>query len=651
MVTFRYPQSKSHGSTTDSAESFFVHAFVQKGKFMRKSTALCRSGVFLGVLLLLFQSTALADPPGRVGRLSYLSGTVSFFGDPDQGWQPARINYPVTSENSLWTDSSGRAETRVATTAVRIDGNSVLDFQRLDEDSTLLFLQRGRLSLTLRDFEKSDIYRISTPDGEVSLLARGRYRIDSERGESRITVFEGRAQLDTQGASLRLERGKTAVLRVTGNSPGIFFETVARGDFDDWVLTRDERWDSRQARYVSPYMTGYEDLDEHGEWGEVAEYGTVWFPARVASDWAPYRYGHWAWVRPWGWTWVDDAAWGFAPFHYGRWVHVHNRWGWWPGTYIGRPIYAPALVAWIGQPGWSVSYTVGSGPGIGWCPLAPYEPFLPAYTTNIVYIRNINHIHNHRPVELKPPSRYVNQKPGATVVSPVTFTASAPVATNRARVSGEAVALQPATQSASFLPPRGAGVSGSGVSAGIPKPPATVPGRMHSLSVPGAAGAEPAGSAFPKPFTPPPAITQGRGGEPVMPRPGAAPQPALLPGLAPQVPGGTTHLRPHDVTTFSRATGEPAQPAPPPKPLFIPVPQAPQSPGFGAAPPRHEGAPVQPRQTAPEIAIPHPKPGRIEGAPIAVDKPRPLAGESSARERSGEAAGKSKEGRMVAPVQ
>ena len=44
-----------------------------------------------------------------------------------------------------------------------------------------------------------------------------------------------------------------------------------------------------------------------GRWGADPTYGNVWFPTRVAADWAPYRDGHWAWVDPWGWTWVDDA--------------------------------------------------------------------------------------------------------------------------------------------------------------------------------------------------------------------------------------------------------------------------------------------------------------------------------------------------------
>ncbi len=70
--------------------------------------------------------------------------------------------------------------------------------------------------------------------------------------------------------------------------------------------------------------------------------------AEVPAGWAPYRNGHWAWIDPWGWTWVDDAPWGFAPFHYGRWTVVDDRWGWVPGPVRQRAVYAPALVAFIG---------------------------------------------------------------------------------------------------------------------------------------------------------------------------------------------------------------------------------------------------------------------------------------------------------------
>ena len=96
-------------------------------------------------------------------------------------------------------------------------------------------------------------------------------------------------------------------------------------------------------------MTGAEDLDRYGHWESHPEYGPIWTPPPWCPGWAPYRYGHWAWIGPWGWTWVDDAPWGFAPFHYGRWVMVGGRWCWAPGRYVARPVYAPALVAWIGE--------------------------------------------------------------------------------------------------------------------------------------------------------------------------------------------------------------------------------------------------------------------------------------------------------------
>jgi len=64
----------------------------------------------------------------------------------------------------------------------------------------------------------------------------------------------------------------------------------------------------------------------------------------MPAGWAPYREGHWAWVEPWGWTWIDDEPWGFAPFHYGRWAFVAGAWSWVPGRLdpAVRPVYAPA---------------------------------------------------------------------------------------------------------------------------------------------------------------------------------------------------------------------------------------------------------------------------------------------------------------------
>ena len=81
--------------------------------------------------------------------------------------------------------------------------------------------------------------------------------------------------------------------------------TAINDDFTQWSAARDRRPASTAyTRYVSPEMTGAEDLDAYGSWSQNTEYGAIWYPRAVAPDWAPYRNGHWAWVAPWGWSWV-----------------------------------------------------------------------------------------------------------------------------------------------------------------------------------------------------------------------------------------------------------------------------------------------------------------------------------------------------------
>ncbi len=150
----------------------------------------------------------------------------------------------------------------------------------------------------------------------------------------------------------------------------------------------DER--SASARYVSPEVIGYGELDGNGEWSQVPNYGAVWTPTRVAADWAPYRDGHWAWVDPWGWTWIDDAPWGFAPFHYGRWAFVQSRWSWVPGPRVERVVYAPALVAFVGGSNFTLAVSTGRSAAIAWFPLAPGEVYRPAYTVSREYFTRVN---------------------------------------------------------------------------------------------------------------------------------------------------------------------------------------------------------------------------------------------------------------------
>jgi hypothetical protein len=130
-------------------------------------------------------------------------------------------------------------------------------------------------------------------------------------------------------------------------------------------------------------------------------------------------------VAPWGWTWIDQAPWGFAPFHYGRWVIIRGRWAWVPGRYEARPVYAPALVGWIGNGGWSLSFSFGTAPAVGWFPLAPREVYVPAYRYSPTYLRqvNITHVHDVTVIEraARPGSReshVYRERPQAVTVVP-----------------------------------------------------------------------------------------------------------------------------------------------------------------------------------------------------------------------------------------
>ena len=201
-------------------------------------------------------------------------------------------------------------------------------------------------------------------------------------------------------------------------------------EFDRWARERDLRVDrSASARYLSPDVIGYEELDAEGDWRTDARYGSVWTPRRVAAGWSPYRDGHWAWVAPWGWTWVDDAPWGFAVSHYGRWARVDERWSWVPGPRQERAVYAPALVAFVGLGALRASVTL---PGlVAWIPLAPAEVFRPAYRVGPAYFDRINrsnaviaptvihNVYNTYNTTIVNPTTVVNQNRRDTVVNPL----------------------------------------------------------------------------------------------------------------------------------------------------------------------------------------------------------------------------------------
>lgn len=329
-----------------------------------------------------------AEAPGRAGRVSLVQGRVDIGGDVGAEHTPALVNWPVTSGNSVTTSPGARTEIRVGSTAIRLDGDSALEVTELDDDSLRLRLHYGSASIRVINPDLVPEFELRTPQATVRLTRPGRLRVDAEKlpDVSLVSVFDGEAQVDGAGASLTVRAGRSAEVR----DEDVRTLQARRDGFDDWALSRDGALAAAQSsRYVGTEMTGYEDLDRYGTWSTHADYGSLWTPTVVAG-WTPYRDGRWTWIAPWGWTWVDNAPWGYAPFHYGRWVLVRDRWAWAPGRLERRPVWAPALVGWVGGAGWSVGFHSHSLPAHGWYPLTPHDRYVPGYRLSDERLRRLN---------------------------------------------------------------------------------------------------------------------------------------------------------------------------------------------------------------------------------------------------------------------
>jgi hypothetical protein len=445
-------------------------------------------GLALLAVTAVFAGTAAADPPARVGRLNFIEGSVSLRPASVEEWAEASINRPLTTGDHIWTDSRSRAEIHVGSTAIRLGPETDFDLLNLDDHTEQIRLAQGSLNIHIRYLDEDSVFEVDTPNAAISLLRTGVYRIDvvNDGDESRVTVRHGEAEVTTEGSAFAVRPYQTALVDGDESITYDVREAIASDNWDDWCQRRDSREDHPvSARYVSTEMVGYEDLDSYGTWRTDADYGPIWVPSRVVVGWAPYHYGHWAWVYPWGWTWVDDAPWGFAPFHYGRWAYVGGVWGWVPGAVlVQRPVYAPALVAFVGGGGFSVSLNLGGGGGIGWFPLGPREAYYPAYRVSDVYVRNVNVTNvnvtniNVRNINVTN-VRYVNRTvPGAvTAVPQAAFVSSRSVSAVAVRVPQGAIAsAQVSGMTAPVAPTK---VSVVAVAAGGPAsaPPVTVMNR------------------------------------------------------------------------------------------------------------------------------------------------------------------------------
>jgi hypothetical protein len=577
--------------------------------------------LFLAVPLLRAQNGVAGDPPNRVARISVIQGNVSLEPNGADSFSQAEINYPLTGGDRVYADNTSFGELQTAGLAVRLGNGADVTVSSLTDNIAQFGLAQGSIRVRTRSLASFNgapaTVEVDTPNGAIVVDQPGDVRVDSYPQDDTTVVTVSSGAVEVTGQNLDQQIGPNQSLRLAGSNP-VYAEQVQLlppDGLDQFDQQREQRRERSNAyRYVSPDMIGAADLDDYGDWqaGNNQGYGAVWYPRGVPGGWTPYSNGHWAWVAPWGWTWVEAEPWGFAPFHYGRWANFGGRWGWVPGppavAFGGeiRPIYSPALVAFVGGGGGGISISVGAF--AAWFPLGPREVYQPWYHASPAYCNRVNvtNIYNTNVTEIH--NTYINRTVNVyntTNITNVTYvnrTVATVVVPQHAFASGQSIGQ---AQRVQLTPQLRAQLT-------------TAPIVPHPLVTPATAiVAKPAARAIPPVQARPVVETrQGfeRAGSPGTPV--HAPQPAASAGNRP----GPAATQPINRAGFpQQRQAQVIAPAPIAHPsAAAPVPARPTpeaTPARPAAPTQPVGARPGQQPVAPQTLKPAPRP---------PDQPRPL---------------------------
>jgi hypothetical protein len=604
------------------------------------------------------------DPPTRVARLGYMEGSVSFQPAGTTDWVGAVPNRPMTTGDQLWSDQDSRAELQLGSAVIRLSANTGVSFLNLDDHTVQLQLSSGSINVRVRRLSPNDVFEIDTPNLAFSLYQPGSYRLEasSDGTYTVVTIRAGDGEATGNGQTYSVHAGQSATFSGT-NQLNADVEPIGGPDqFDSWSDSRDYRYDhSRSAQYLSRDVVGYEDLDDNGNWRDDPNYGHVWFPNQAPNGWAPYHQGHWAWIDPWGYTWVDDSAWGYAPFHYGRWVWLGGQWGWVAGPPAQPPVYAPALVVFIGAGG-------GFGGNIGWFPLGPREVYVPSYPVSSGYMNQVNvssttvstttitNVYNTTIINNKTTNitniTYANRnvQGAVTAVPQNAFASAQPVAKAAVKLTPQQIAAAPVSGRVAVAPTPQAVLGAKAATANHvtappaairnrqvvakatpPPPPVPFAQRQQAMAAhPGVplakhevASLRPAAASRPMVKVAPP----GKPATPTMNK--AASQPANKAPAAPAAqPAPASHPQPAKPTpppTNRPPAAQPPKPpaqkaAEPPKPAepAKPAPSNHPAPAKPPAPAPHPPAPPQNAHAEENKPAPHPEPARPQNPPPAA---------------------------------
>ena len=139
----------------------------------------------------------------RIVRLSFVEGDVQFQ-RPGQDWQDARLNLPMEEGFSLRT-ADGYAEVEFEDAlALRLGTNSTVEFTELSLQGggriSRLAIPEGTAIISAK-LRRGDVASVVAANRTVDLPHDARFRMDVSPGESWVTVFHGKVQVDSETLS------------------------------------------------------------------------------------------------------------------------------------------------------------------------------------------------------------------------------------------------------------------------------------------------------------------------------------------------------------------------------------------------------------------------------------------------------------------
>ena len=334
------------------------------------------------------------DPPSLAARISFVEGNVSLQpnGEGDWGAPPRTARLPSVIRSGPIKPPVPNC--RPAQASIHMGSMTALSFLNLDNGVMQVRIPEGTVNFRVRELREGDVYEVDTPNQAFTVRQAGAFRVEvSEDGEgTRITAIRGEGEVTAGGKTYDVRPGEMVELTGTDNPKckpdRRRLRTVSTAGPPNATCAKTIPCPRNTSRATFPATTISTTTAPGTKSPNTATCG---IPNQVAPDWAPYSYGYWNWVGPWGWTWIGYEPWGFAPFHYGRWSYIITAGAGAQVLIYARPVYGPAFVGFFGGSHFSVG--IGFGGGVGWFPLGFGEPYHPWFLAGRGYVEHIN-IHN-----------------------------------------------------------------------------------------------------------------------------------------------------------------------------------------------------------------------------------------------------------------